>query len=96
MFIHWICHKTLWLLSPQLSGTKKEKDGEDKKRNPILKYIGKPRNTSQSSKYTHLQLENHSFECNQGPHLKCETFLRKVNLTESVHCNTNMHIVFVK
>ncbi len=44
---------TLWLLSPQLSGTKKEKDGEDKKRNPILKYIGKPRTTSQSSKYTH-------------------------------------------
>lgn len=36
--------------SPQLSGTKKEKDGEDKKRNPILKYIGKPRTTSQSSK----------------------------------------------
>ncbi|XP_053485613.1 rho guanine nucleotide exchange factor 11 isoform X4 [Ictalurus furcatus] len=33
----------------QLSGTKKEKDGEDKKRNPILKYIGKPRSTSQST-----------------------------------------------
>lgn len=49
---------TLWFLPPQLSGTKKEKDGEDKKRNPILKYIGKPRTTSQSSKYntphTHL------------------------------------------
>uniref|UniRef100_A0A3Q3FMU9 Rho guanine nucleotide exchange factor 11 n=1 Tax=Labrus bergylta TaxID=56723 RepID=A0A3Q3FMU9_9LABR len=29
-----------------LSGIKKDKDGEDKKRNPILKYIGKPRTTS--------------------------------------------------
>lgn len=37
--------------SLQLSGIKKDKDGEDKKRNPILKYIGKPRTTSQSSKY---------------------------------------------
>lgn len=44
------CYGTL---SPQLSGAKKEKDGEDKKRNPILKYIGKPRTTSQSSKYKH-------------------------------------------
>lgn len=35
----------------QLSSSKKEKDGEDRKRNPILKYIGKPRSTSQSSKY---------------------------------------------
>uniref|UniRef100_H3C072 Rho guanine nucleotide exchange factor (GEF) 11 n=1 Tax=Tetraodon nigroviridis TaxID=99883 RepID=H3C072_TETNG len=33
----------------QLSGIKKEKDGEDKKRNPILKYIAKPRTTSQST-----------------------------------------------
>uniref|UniRef100_A0A3Q3BXP2 Rho guanine nucleotide exchange factor 11 n=1 Tax=Haplochromis burtoni TaxID=8153 RepID=A0A3Q3BXP2_HAPBU len=39
-----------FLKSKKLSGTKKEKDGEDKKRNPILKYIGKPRTTSQSSK----------------------------------------------
>lgn len=39
-------------ISSQLSSAKREKDGEDKKRNPILKYIGKPRNTSQSSKYT--------------------------------------------
>ncbi|XP_072543404.1 rho guanine nucleotide exchange factor 11 isoform X1 [Salminus brasiliensis] len=38
----------------QLSGMKKEKDGEDKKRNPILKYIGKPRSTSQST--FHVQL----------------------------------------
>uniref|UniRef100_A0A3Q4FZ85 PDZ domain-containing protein n=1 Tax=Neolamprologus brichardi TaxID=32507 RepID=A0A3Q4FZ85_NEOBR len=37
-----------FLKSKKLSGTKKEKDGEDKKRNPILKYIGKPRTTSQS------------------------------------------------
>ncbi|KAM3589932.1 uncharacterized protein V6R79_000251 [Siganus canaliculatus] len=44
--------KEKWLpfLKPKkLSGIKKEKDGEDKKRNPILKYIGKPRATSQST-----------------------------------------------
>ncbi|XP_016889648.1 rho guanine nucleotide exchange factor 11 isoform X2 [Cynoglossus semilaevis] len=46
--------KEKWLLflkAKKLSGTKKEKekDGEDKKRNPILKYIGKPRSTSQST-----------------------------------------------
>uniref|UniRef100_A0A673CEC2 Rho guanine nucleotide exchange factor (GEF) 11 n=1 Tax=Sphaeramia orbicularis TaxID=375764 RepID=A0A673CEC2_9TELE len=34
----------------EILGAKKEKDGEDKKRNPILKYIGKPRTTSQSIK----------------------------------------------
>uniref|UniRef100_A0A8C8JLX6 Rho guanine nucleotide exchange factor (GEF) 11 n=1 Tax=Oncorhynchus tshawytscha TaxID=74940 RepID=A0A8C8JLX6_ONCTS len=33
----------------KLSSSKKEKDGEDRKRNPILKYIGKPRSTSQSN-----------------------------------------------
>ncbi|XP_024273831.1 rho guanine nucleotide exchange factor 11 isoform X5 [Oncorhynchus tshawytscha] len=33
----------------KLSSSKKEKDGEDRKRNPILKYIGKPRSTSQST-----------------------------------------------
>ncbi|XP_067255893.1 rho guanine nucleotide exchange factor 11 isoform X2 [Chanodichthys erythropterus] len=33
----------------KLSSAKREKDGEDKKRNPILKYIGKPRSTSQST-----------------------------------------------
>ncbi|KAK5858612.1 hypothetical protein PBY51_002739 [Eleginops maclovinus] len=38
-----------FLKTKKLSGTKKEKDGEDKKRNPILKYIGKPRNSSQST-----------------------------------------------
>lgn len=42
--------KEKWLpfLKPKkVSGAKK--DGEDKKRNPILKYIGKPRSTSQST-----------------------------------------------
>ncbi|XP_070710540.1 rho guanine nucleotide exchange factor 11 isoform X2 [Pempheris klunzingeri] len=38
-----------FLKTKKLSGPKKEKDGEDKKRNPILKYIGKPRTTSQST-----------------------------------------------
>ncbi|XP_041820615.1 rho guanine nucleotide exchange factor 11 isoform X2 [Chelmon rostratus] len=38
-----------FLKTKKLSGTKKDKDGEDKKRNPILKYIGKPRTTSQST-----------------------------------------------
>uniref|UniRef100_A0A665WWC7 DH domain-containing protein n=1 Tax=Echeneis naucrates TaxID=173247 RepID=A0A665WWC7_ECHNA len=56
---------TLQFLSPQLSGTKKEKDGEDKKRNPILKYIGKPRSTSQSIRPGSVrniiqQFENHT------------------------------------
>ncbi|XP_061566635.1 rho guanine nucleotide exchange factor 11 [Cololabis saira] len=44
--------KEKWLIflkAKKLSGNKKEKDGEDKKRNPILKYIGKPRTTSQST-----------------------------------------------
>uniref|UniRef100_G3WW44 Rho guanine nucleotide exchange factor 11 n=1 Tax=Sarcophilus harrisii TaxID=9305 RepID=G3WW44_SARHA len=36
----------------QSSNTKKEKEAlEDKKRNPILKYIGKPKSSSQNSKY---------------------------------------------
>ncbi|XP_039996537.1 rho guanine nucleotide exchange factor 11 isoform X2 [Xiphias gladius] len=38
-----------FLKTKKLSGIKKEKDGDDKKRNPILKYIGKPRTTSQST-----------------------------------------------
>ncbi|KAM9827739.1 rho guanine nucleotide exchange factor 11 [Neosynchiropus ocellatus] len=38
-----------FLKTKKLSGAKKEKDGEDKKRNPILKYIGKPRSTTQST-----------------------------------------------
>uniref|UniRef100_A0A672IHZ0 Rho guanine nucleotide exchange factor (GEF) 11 n=1 Tax=Salarias fasciatus TaxID=181472 RepID=A0A672IHZ0_SALFA len=37
-----------FLKTKKLPGAKKEKDGEDKKRNPILKYIGKPRTTAQS------------------------------------------------
>ncbi|KAK2913288.1 hypothetical protein Q8A67_001687 [Cirrhinus molitorella] len=45
--------KEKWLLffpkSKKLSSTKREKDGDDKKRNPILKYIGKPKSTSQST-----------------------------------------------
>ncbi|XP_054656184.1 rho guanine nucleotide exchange factor 11 isoform X3 [Dunckerocampus dactyliophorus] len=70
--------KEKWLMflkTKKLSGTKKEKDGEDKKRNPILKYIGKPRSTSQSTFHVPLspaevrpgsvrniiqQFENHS------------------------------------
>uniref|UniRef100_A0A672MWW1 Rho guanine nucleotide exchange factor 11-like n=1 Tax=Sinocyclocheilus grahami TaxID=75366 RepID=A0A672MWW1_SINGR len=34
----------------KLSSARREKDGDDKKRNPILKYIGKPRSTSQWSR----------------------------------------------
>lgn len=42
-------------MSQQSSSAKKEKDAmEDKKRNPILKYIGKPKISSQSSEYRHL------------------------------------------
>ncbi|XP_038852068.1 rho guanine nucleotide exchange factor 11-like [Salvelinus namaycush] len=45
--------KEKWLAffpkTKKLSSSKKEKDGEDRKRNPILKYIGKPRSTSQST-----------------------------------------------
>jgi len=40
-------------LSQQSSNSKKDKDAlEDKKRNPILKYIGKPKTSSQSSEYS--------------------------------------------
>ncbi|XP_032400704.1 rho guanine nucleotide exchange factor 11 isoform X5 [Etheostoma spectabile] len=54
-----------FLKTKKLSGTKKEKDGEDKKRNPILKYIGKPRTTSQSIRPGSVrniiqQFENHT------------------------------------
>ncbi|XP_034086309.1 rho guanine nucleotide exchange factor 11 isoform X3 [Gymnodraco acuticeps] len=54
-----------FLKTKKLSGTKKEKDGEDKKRNPILKYIGKPRNSSQSIRPGSVrniiqQFENHT------------------------------------
>uniref|UniRef100_A0A3Q1ER16 Rho guanine nucleotide exchange factor 11 n=1 Tax=Acanthochromis polyacanthus TaxID=80966 RepID=A0A3Q1ER16_9TELE len=40
--------KWLTFLKTKKLSSKKEKEGEDKKRNPILKYIGKPRTTSQS------------------------------------------------
>uniref|UniRef100_M3ZFZ9 Rho guanine nucleotide exchange factor 11 n=1 Tax=Xiphophorus maculatus TaxID=8083 RepID=M3ZFZ9_XIPMA len=56
VFLGLSTEKDKWLafLKPKKpSSVKKEKDGEDKKRNPILKYIGKPRSTSQSSKETH-------------------------------------------
>ncbi|KAF3697778.1 Rho guanine nucleotide exchange factor 11 RhoGEF glutamate transport modulator GTRAP48 [Channa argus] len=54
-----------FLKTKKLSGNKKEKDGEDKKRNPILKYIGKPRTTSQSIRPGSVrniiqQFENHT------------------------------------
>ncbi|XP_037531227.1 rho guanine nucleotide exchange factor 11 [Nematolebias whitei] len=64
-----------FLKSKKLTSTKDKKDGEDKKRNPILKYIGKPRNMSQSTFHVPLspsevrpgsvkniiqQFENHS------------------------------------
>ncbi|XP_077355814.1 rho guanine nucleotide exchange factor 11 isoform X2 [Festucalex cinctus] len=38
-----------FLKAKKPSGAKKDKDGEDRKRNPILKYIGKPRSASQST-----------------------------------------------
>ncbi|XP_027893648.1 rho guanine nucleotide exchange factor 11 isoform X7 [Xiphophorus couchianus] len=52
VFLGLSTEKDKWLafLKPKKpSSVKKEKDGEDKKRNPILKYIGKPRSTSQST-----------------------------------------------
>uniref|UniRef100_A0AAQ5XBB6 Rho guanine nucleotide exchange factor (GEF) 11 n=1 Tax=Amphiprion ocellaris TaxID=80972 RepID=A0AAQ5XBB6_AMPOC len=54
-----------FLKTKKLSGGKREKEGEDKKRNPILKYIGKPRTTSQSIRPGSVrniiqQFENHT------------------------------------
>ncbi|XP_072232044.1 rho guanine nucleotide exchange factor 11 isoform X3 [Leuresthes tenuis] len=54
-----------FLKTKKLSGTKKEKDGEEKKRNPILKIISKPRITSQSIRPGNVrniiqQFENHT------------------------------------
>ncbi|XP_077399907.1 rho guanine nucleotide exchange factor 11 isoform X3 [Vanacampus margaritifer] len=64
-----------FLKAKKPSSTKKDKDGEDRKRNPILKYIGKPRSASQSTFHVPLspaqvrpgsvrniiqQFENHS------------------------------------
>ncbi|XP_078792506.1 rho guanine nucleotide exchange factor 11 isoform X3 [Oryzias latipes] len=61
-----------FLKSRKTSGIKKEKDGEDRKRNPILKYIGKPRSTSQSIRPGSVKniiqhFENHSEEEGEGP-----------------------------
>uniref|UniRef100_A0A7M4EPX4 Rho guanine nucleotide exchange factor 11 n=1 Tax=Crocodylus porosus TaxID=8502 RepID=A0A7M4EPX4_CROPO len=48
------------------SGTKKDKDTmEDKKRNPILKYIGKPKSSSQSIKPGNVRNIIQHFENNQ-------------------------------
>ncbi|XP_064138815.1 rho guanine nucleotide exchange factor 11 isoform X6 [Loxodonta africana] len=48
------------------SNSKKEKDAlEDKKRNPILKYIGKPKNSSQSIKPGNVRNIIQHFENNQ-------------------------------
>ncbi|XP_052003451.1 rho guanine nucleotide exchange factor 11 isoform X3 [Xyrauchen texanus] len=74
-----ISEKEKWLpffpKTKKSSSAKREKDGEDKKRNPILKYIGKPKSTSQSTFHVPLsptevrpgsvqniiqQFENHS------------------------------------
>uniref|UniRef100_A0A3Q2G3R2 Rho guanine nucleotide exchange factor 11 n=1 Tax=Cyprinodon variegatus TaxID=28743 RepID=A0A3Q2G3R2_CYPVA len=54
-----------FLKSKKPSSVKKEKDGESKTRNPILKYIGKPRSTSQSMRSGSVrniiqQFENHT------------------------------------
>uniref|UniRef100_A0A7M4EN70 Rho guanine nucleotide exchange factor 11 n=1 Tax=Crocodylus porosus TaxID=8502 RepID=A0A7M4EN70_CROPO len=50
----------------QSSGTKKDKDTmEDKKRNPILKYIGKPKSSSQSIKPGNVRNIIQHFENNQ-------------------------------
>ncbi|XP_048826817.1 rho guanine nucleotide exchange factor 11 isoform X2 [Brienomyrus brachyistius] len=61
--------KDKWLVffpkTKKLSGTKKEKDGEDKKRNPILKYIGKSRSTSQSMKSGNVRHIIQQFESSQ-------------------------------
>ncbi|XP_052003447.1 rho guanine nucleotide exchange factor 11 isoform X2 [Xyrauchen texanus] len=64
-----ISEKEKWLpffpKTKKSSSAKREKDGEDKKRNPILKYIGKPKSTSQSIRPGSVQniiqqFENHS------------------------------------
>ncbi|XP_014903920.1 rho guanine nucleotide exchange factor 11 isoform X3 [Poecilia latipinna] len=68
VFLGLSTEKDKWLafLKPKKpSSVKKEKDGEDKKRNPILKYIGKPRSTSQSMRPGSVkniiqQFENHT------------------------------------
>nr|XP_012332733.2 rho guanine nucleotide exchange factor 11-like isoform X2 [Aotus nancymaae] len=50
------------------SNSKKEKDAlEDKKRNPILKYIGKPKSSSQSSEYLGSNSLGHSLGRDLSP-----------------------------
>lgn len=72
----YICLDLLMLLVlQQLSSTKREKDGEDKKRNPILKYIGKPRSTSQSSKHTHTHIILHCSVSCVHPDLSLKYFV---------------------
>nr|XP_055051512.1 rho guanine nucleotide exchange factor 11 isoform X3 [Misgurnus anguillicaudatus] len=71
-----ILEKEKWLpffpkSKKQLSSAKKEKDGEDKKRNPLLKYIAKPKSTSQSIhpgvvRNIIQQFENHSYSVEDG------------------------------
>ncbi|XP_057199132.1 rho guanine nucleotide exchange factor 11 isoform X8 [Triplophysa rosa] len=70
-----ISEKEKWLpffpKTKKLSSAKREKDGEDKKRNPILKYIGKPRITSQSIRPGNVQniiqqFESHSDSVEDG------------------------------
>ncbi|XP_065111140.2 rho guanine nucleotide exchange factor 11 isoform X3 [Paramisgurnus dabryanus] len=81
-----ILEKEKWLpffpkSKKQLSSAKKEKDGEDKKRNPLLKYIAKPKSTSQSMFHVPLsptevhpgsvqniiqQFENNSYSVEDG------------------------------
>ncbi|KAM8882688.1 rho guanine nucleotide exchange factor 11 isoform 3-T3 [Synchiropus picturatus] len=53
-----------FLKTKKLSGAKKEKDGEEKKRNPILKYIGKPRSTTQSIRHGNVRNIIQHFENN--------------------------------
>uniref|UniRef100_A0A9J7ZUV0 Rho guanine nucleotide exchange factor 11 n=1 Tax=Cyprinus carpio carpio TaxID=630221 RepID=A0A9J7ZUV0_CYPCA len=55
----------------KLSSARRERDGDDKKRNPILKYIGKPRSTSQSIRPGSVrniiqQFENNSDSVEEG------------------------------
>ncbi|TRY81875.1 hypothetical protein DNTS_004951 [Danionella cerebrum] len=53
LFPGLMSEKEKWLQffpkTKKLSSGKREKDGDDRKRNPILKYIGKPRSSTQST-----------------------------------------------
>ncbi|XP_026117814.1 rho guanine nucleotide exchange factor 11 isoform X6 [Carassius auratus] len=50
----------------KLSSARREKDGDDKKRNPILKYIGKPRIRPGSVRNIIQQFENNSDSVEEG------------------------------